>query len=90
MFCNLLFKKHQSIYDPTKAKKLFKYLTDEANQSYKKTLNESLPLDDRKAAQTELVREFEQIVGDPSEKQYLTEWCNDPKGGGRREKVFRT
>ena len=90
MFCNLLLKKHKSTYDPTKAEKLFKYLTDAANQSYKKTLNESLPLDDRKATQTELVREFERIVGDHTEKQDLKDWCVDPKGGGRREKVFRT
>ena len=87
MFCNLYLKEKKGVFNDTKAKKLFGYLTSEANRTYKKEIGEPLALSDRRQAEGELLREFKSIVGTPVETQYLKDWCI--KTGGRREKQFR-
>ena len=90
MQCNLYLKKTKGTFNPVLAKKLFRHLTTAANQDYKKSIGEALPIPDRREAEAEFVQEFQEIVSDPGETKFLKEWCSSPTGGGRREKAFRT
>ena len=86
MFCNLFLKHSKGVFEVEKAKKLFSYLTAEANRDYFKSIGEHLPLDDRQRAEKEFVDEFLDVVKDNVETGYLKQDCCRM---GRREKIFR-
>lgn len=58
MWTNLIKKVCKKNFSPQKAKKLFRYLTTEANRRYKKDFGESLPVAERREAERDFVHEF--------------------------------
>ena len=86
MQCNLFLKHQKGVFDPERAKQMFRHLTDEAAKTYKKEIGEPLTIEDRREAERDFVQEFQAIVKDPVEVKDLKASCVRM---GRRERVFR-
>ena len=85
MHCNLYLKWVKKTYVSSLAKKMFRHLIDEAKINYKARTGETLSLDDRRKAEGEFVKEFEGIMKNKTERNYLKQHCAKV----RRERIFR-